>query len=473
MGVFLFPTFLYTKGIMLKLYNTFTRKKEEFTPIKKGQVGMYACGPTVYWYAHIGNMRSFLFSDVLHRTLEYNGLPTKLIMNITDVGHLTGDADEGEDKMIVAMKKEGKSAKEIAEFYTESFMKDVDALNIESADEYPRATAHIEEQIDLVKKLETNGFTYTTSDGVYFDTSKYPEYGQLSGQKAEDKKAGARIELGEKKNPTDFALWKLSPESSSREMEWESPWGKGFPGWHLECSAMSTKYLGIPFDIHTGGIDHVPVHHENEIAQSVGGYGAMQSRFWIHNEFLTVENGKMAKSLGNVYTISDLTEKGFNPLAFRYFTLGAHYRTKLNFTFEALEASQNALFKLQDVVRDWDKSSEESTEFNEKFLNAINDDLNTAQALAVVWELVDSDLETSTKSATLLKFDEVLGLNLNDFVSKPIDIPEEVTKLMNERETARKEKNWEESDRLREKLEKLGFTVEDSGGESKIKQLRK
>ncbi len=458
---------------MLKLYNTFTRKKEEFTPIKKGQVGMYACGPTVYWYAHIGNMRSFLFSDVLHRTLEFNGFPTKLIMNITDVGHLTDDGDQGEDKMIIAMQKEGKSALEIAEVYTQAFMKDVNALNIVPADEYPKATEHIPEQIDLVEKLEKNGLTYQTSDGVYFDTSKLPDYGQLSGQKSEDKKAGARVDQGEKKNPTDFALWKLSPKESNREMEWESPWGKGFPGWHLECSAMSTKYLGIPFDIHTGGIDHVPVHHENEIAQSVGGYGAMQSRFWMHNDFLTVDNGKMAKSLGNVYTIDNLIEKGFDPLAFRYFVLGAHYRTKLNFTFDALEASQNALHKLQDVVRDWDKPLLESKDFEEKFLSAINDDLNTAQALAVVWELVDSKEKSSVKSATLLKFDKVLGLNLSEFVAKPVQIPEEVTELVSSRETARADKNWEESDRLRDEIEKLGFTVEDSSEGVKIKEIRK
>ena len=393
-------------------------------------------------------------------------------MNITDVGHLTDDEDQGEDKMIVAMKREGKTAYEIAEFYTEAFMKDIEAINIKSADEFPRATDHIQEQIDMIKDIEKNGFAYTTSDGVYFDTSKLPEYGVLSGQKAEEKKAGARVEMKEKKNPTDFALWKFSPTDEKRDMEWESPWGKGFPGWHIECTAMSMKYLGGPFDIHTGGVDHIAVHHENEIAQGVGSHGIYPARFWMHGEFLTVDDGKMSKSLGNLFTVGDLIEKGFDPLAFRYFVLGAHYRTKLNFTWEALEAAQNALHRLQDTVRDWDAPKVGCAEFEQRFVDALNDDLNTPQALAIVWELVDSDQPSHAKAQTILKCDEVLGLSLVDFVAKPITIPEDVCALVEKREQAREQEDWKASDRLRDEIENLGFVVEDTGGGPKLRKKR-
>ncbi len=457
---------------MLKLYNTLTRKKEEFQPLKKGKVGLYVCGPTVYWFAHVGNFRTYLFADVLCRALEMNDYSLTTVVNITDVGHLTDDEDQGEDKMLVAMRREGKTAFEIAEFYTQAFMKDVEQLNIKPAQEFPKATDHIQEQINMIKLIEKNGFAYTTSDGVYFDTSKLPEYGVLSGQKAEDKKAGARVEMKEKKNPTDFALWKFSPKDQQRDMEWESSWGKGFPGWHIECSAMAEKYLGPTFDIHTGGVDHIAVHHENEIAQAVGANHAQQARFWMHGEYLTVDNGKMSKSLGNLYTIDDLVEKGIDPLSFRYFVLGAHYRTKLNFTWEALEAAQNALFRLRDIVRDWEAPKDECDKCGKRFKDAINDDLNTPQALAIVWELVDSDKPSHTKAQTLLKFDEVLGLGLKEYIAKPLLIPDEISALLVEREKVRKEKDWKASDEIREQIKTKGFLVEDTDQGQKLREKR-
>lgn len=456
---------------MFKFYNTLTRQKEEFKPLHAGEVRIYSCGPTVYWFPHIGNWRSYIFADVLRRSLEQNNFKVSHIINITDVGHLVGDGDEGEDKMIVAMKREGKSAYDIARFYETAFMTDRDKLNILPATVYPRATEHISEQIELVKALETKGFTYKTSDGIYFDTSKLPEYGRLSGQKAEEKQGGARVDLGEKKNSTDFALWKFSPTDSKREMEWNSPWGIGFPGWHAECSAMAKKYLGVPFDIHTGGEDHIPVHHENEIAQTMGADDVLEANVWMHNAFLMVDGGKMSKSLGNIYTLSQLEEKGIEPLAFRLFCLGASYRGKLNFTFEAVQAAQNALNKLRETVRDWSEPTIASSEYIQKFNQAIEDDLNTPQALAVMWEMIGNEnLESSVKAATLLDFDKVFGLRLDEYIGKKVDVPEEVLILVKAREEARSSKNWAESDRLRDEIAVKGFVVEDSPQGQKIKK---
>ncbi len=453
---------ILTLDMNIRLYNTLTRQKEDFKPIHEGKAGIYACGPTVYWFAHVGNFRSFIFSDILRRTLVHCGLDVTFVMNITDVGHLTDDASDGEDKMIVAMKREGKTAYEIAEFYTQEFLKDVERLNILSADVYPRATEHIQEQIDMVVALEKNGYTYKTSDGIYFDTSKLNDYGRLSGQSAEEKMAGARIDMGEKKNPTDFALWKFSPTDAQRDMEWESPWGKGFPGWHIECSAMSAKYLDVPFDIHTGGIDHIAVHHENELAQTKGAANELQANIWMHGEFLAVDGGKMSKSLGNLYTVDDLIEKGYDPLALRYLMLGAHYRTKLNFTFEALTAAQNALHRLRETVRSWEKPEGRCVELEERFSEALADDLNTPQALAVLWELIDGDHQSGAKAQTLLSFDEVLGLGLQEYVGVPLDIPAQVQALVDQRKTARAEKDWALSDELRDKVIELGYVVEDT-----------
>jgi cysteinyl-tRNA synthetase len=455
---------------MILLYNTLTRQKEEFQPIHEGKVGIYACGPTVYWYAHIGNMRSFLFADILRRSLELNGLEVKLIMNITDVGHLTSDADEGQDKKIVAMQREGKTAHEIAEFYTDAFMQDLERLNIKSANVYPKATAHIQQQIDMVKRLEENGFTYKTSDGIYFDTSKLENYGRLSGQKAEEKQAGARVDMGEKRNATDFALWKFSPAESTREMEWESPWGVGFPGWHLECSAMSAEYLESPFDIHTGGIDHIAVHHENELAQTEGADGVLQANVWMHGEFITVDGGKMSKSLGNLFVVDDLIQKGYSPIDYRYFVLGAHYRSMLNFTFEAMDAAKNALRKLQELARTWETGGTILDEYADQFLEAVNDDLNTARALAAMWEMADSDASVADKGTTLLWMDRVLGLGLDAYVGQKLEVSDEVQQLVDEREQARAKKDWAESDRLREVIAERGYLVEDAPEGPNIKR---
>ncbi|HBK34780.1 MAG: Cysteine-tRNA ligase [Candidatus Uhrbacteria bacterium GW2011_GWE2_40_58] len=454
----------------LKFFNTLTRKKEPFQSIHEGKVGMYCCGPTVYWYAHIGNMRAFIFDDLLKRTLKYQEYKVRSVVNITDVGHLTSDEDEGEDKMVVAMRREGKSAYDIARFYEEAFLKNLVQLNIEPFDVYPRATEHIPEQIALIKKIEANGFTYKTSDGLYFDTSKLSAYGKLSGQRAEEKQAGIRVEVGEKKHPTDFALWKFSPKEVQREMEWESPWGIGFPGWHIECSAMSAKYLGVPFDIHTGGEDHIAVHHENEIAQTQAADGVLQANYWMHNSYLQVDGGKMSKSLGNLFTVEELEAKGFDPLSLRYFFLGAHYRSKQNFTLEALEASQKALHRLIDLVRGWDQPALEGIPYYEElFEQAVSDDLNIPQALAVVWEMVDSDFSSSAKAVSLLKFDEVLGLKLVDYIAKPLEITKEVQELLNQRQKAREEKDWEASDRVRDQIAELGYLVEDSADGQRIR----
>ncbi len=456
---------------MIKLYNTLTRKMEELKPITPGKLGIYSCGPTVYWFAHIGNMRAFLFSDLLRRACEYNGFDVTLIMNITDVGHLTGDLDDGEDKMLVAMRREGKSAYDIAEFYAQAFFKDLEQLNIKPAATYPRATEHIPEQIEIVQALEKNGLTYQTSDGIYFDTMKLPSYGRLSGQKADEKRGGARVELGEKKNATDFALWKFSPTGAKREMEWDSPWGVGFPGWHIECSAMSKKYLGVPFDIHTGGVDHIPVHHENELAQTEGADGVLEANVWMHSEFLTVDGGKMSKSLGNLYTLDDLIAKGYDPLAFRYLVLQAHYRTKLNFSWESMDAAQNALRKLQETIRSWDAPAVGCADYERDFLAAINDDLNTPEALAVLWKMVgDETLPSAARAESVLKFDRVLGLALDQYLGKALAIPAEVQALVDERENARTNKDFAASDRLRAEIELAGYVVEDTAQGQKVKK---
>ncbi len=477
----------------LRLHNTLSRKVELFVPIQTGKASVYSCGPTVYWFAHIGNMRAFLFSDVLNRVLKYNGFNVSLIMNVTDVGHLVADSDDGEDKMLLAMRREGKSAYEIAEFYAQAFFADLTRLNILPAKKYPRATDHITEQIAMVEDLKRNGFTYQTSDGIYFDTSKLSEYGQLSGQKLEDKMAGARVDVGEKRNGTDFALWKFAADGVTREMIWPSPWGVGFPGWHIECSAMSKKYLGVPFDIHTGGIDHIAIHHENEIAQTRGADGVLQANVWMHSEFITVDGGKMSKSLGNIFTIQDVIDRGYDPIAYRYFVLSGHYRSKINFTWEALDGAQNALTRLRGIVRDWPTittplpllKKEGSIKFvsppfqggvgggyGEQFHSAINDDLNTSQALAVLWELIgDRTILDEEKAATILEFDRVLGLGLKEYIGRAQfdEIPAQVQVLVDQRQSARTAKDWSESDRLRDEILELGFTVEDTADGQKVR----
>ncbi len=443
------------------LYNTLTRQKEEFSPIKSKKVGLYTCGPTVYNWAHIGNLRTYIFEDVLRRVLEYNGYKVKHVMNITDVGHLTSDADSGEDKLEKGSKREGRSVWEIAEYYTKAFQENLHDLNIKEPSIWCRATDYIKEQIDFVKKLEKKGLTYKTSDGVYFDTAKYPDYAKLAKLNLAGQQEGSRVEINnEKKNPTDFALWKFSPQDSKRQMEWKSPWGVGWPGWHLECSAISIKALGKEFDIHTGGIDHIPVHHTNERAQNWGVLGKEAVRYWLHGEFLVIGEGKMAKSEGNFITLQTLKDKVINPLAYRYFCLQAHYRSKLSFSWEALEAAQNGYDNLIKEISVLAKPQGGCQNCEAKFLEAINDDLNMPEALATVQKLLKSDNPSSAKRASIIKFDKVLGLGLNQYkVEKRIS--PEVQKLIDKRQEARKNKDYQKSDQIRGQLEKEGIKVKD------------
>lgn len=456
----------------LKLFNTLSRKKEVFAPLKKKSVGLYSCGPTVYQYAHIGNLRAYLFADLLRRTLEFNSYKVKHVMNITDVGHLTSDADEGEDKIEKSARETHQTIAELTGKYTEQFKKDLTTLNIEEPSVWPKASEHIKEQIELITTLEKKGFTYTTSDGVYFDTSKFKDYGKLAQTDFSGLKEGARVEKNpEKKNPTDFALWKFSPKDFKRLMEWQSPWGVGFPGWHIECSAMSMKYLGEEFDIHTGGIDHIPIHHTNEIAQSEGTTGKRVVHYWLHSAFLTLNKEKMAKSAGNFFTLSELIEKGFSPLAFRYLNLLTHYRQSLEFSLDALTAAQNALENLSERVRLMDgKPKIGCAEFEQRFQGAINDDLNMPQALAVMWELLKSDYPDEAKKRSLFKFDKVLGLELEAVAKEKIDIPKEIQADINEREKARQQRDWQKADDLRKKIEIAGYYIKDTSKGPLIKK---
>jgi cysteinyl-tRNA synthetase len=447
--------------IMIKLYNTLTRKKQNFKPSKK--VGFYSCGPTVYNYAHIGNLRTYLFNDTLKRVLEYNDYKVKHVMNLTDVGHLTSDADTGEDKLEKAASKENKTAWEIASFYADAFKKDLIALNIIEPGVWAKATDHIKEQITIIKKLKSKGFAYKINDGIYFDTSKIKDYGKLAGTKKRTLKAGARVEMVEgKKNISDFALWKFSPKDSKRQMEWNSPWGIGFPGWHTECIAMAKKYLGIPFDIHTGGVDLIPTHHTNEIAQAKAAFGLDLAKFWLHGEHLLLKEGKMAKSDGNIILIKNIIEKNINPLAFRYLCLTAHYRSKLTFSWESLEASQIALNKISNFQ--CPISNKKEKKYKKEFLKIINDDLDTPRALAFIWKLAK---ENKLSRELLLDFDKVLGLGLG--ITKTIEIPEEIKELAQKREECRKAKNFQEADRIRKEIEAKGFSIEDTPEGPKVK----
>jgi len=455
----------------IHLYNTLSRKKEEFKPVIPGQVGIYTCGPTVYNYAHLGNLRTFLFEDFLVRMFEYNSYRVKRVANITDVGHLTGDQDMGEDKVETEATKEGKSAWQIAEFYTAAFLKDLHALNIKEADIWCKATDHIKEQIALIKTLEGKGYTYKTSDGIYFDTSRVKEYNKLSHLPLDQLKEGARVEKNpDKKNPTDFALWKFSPVGVKRQMEWESPWGLGFPGWHVECSAMSLKYLEKELDIHCGGSDLINIHHTNEIAQSEAATGRPFFHYWLHGAFLIVKGGKkMAKSSGDFLTVDNaLIKIGLNPLAFRFAASQVHYRKPMEYSPKNLKqaaAGLNGLLKqvaaLGNQVGQVDKS------FKMKFLKAINDDLNLPKALVLVSAVFKSKLSNANKLATLLDFDLVLGLDLKrakELIPSELnlaDLPADVKKLVLDREAARASKNWTEADRLRDLIKAAGYLVED------------
>ena len=452
----------------IKLYNTLTKQTEELKPIEGNLVKIYTCGPTVYSYAHIGNFRAYLFMDLLRRVLKYNGYELKHVMNITDVGHLESDADEGEDKMVMAAKKEKKNPYEIAQFYTDAFMKDIERLNINKPESVVKATDHIKEMIQFVQELLDNGYAYETSKGIYFDITKLDKYPVLSNRKLDDQIAGARVEVDEeKKNPYDFAVWIKAPENHL--MKWDSPWGLSYPGWHIECSAMGRKYLGEQFDIHTGGVDHIPTHHENEIAQSKGATGKIPAKTWMHVEFLQVDGGKMGKSLGNTYTLDQLQERGIEPLAYKLFCFSSNYTKKLNFTWEGAKAAQTSLERLREGLLKHKEGSEKIDgevikQYEEKFLETINNDLNITNAMGIVWDIIRNEKKSKDFYDLICKFDEVMGLDLKNVQrqEKTLDLPDEVIKLVEERKIAREQKNWAESDRLRDEINKLGYNIKDS-----------
>ena len=448
----------------LKLYNTLTRKKEIFKSIEENKVKIYSCGPTVYYYAHIGNLRTYLFMDNLRRVLKYNGYDLLHVMNITDVGHLESDADDGEDKMAKAARRENKDPYEIAEFYTEKFMIDLDKLNISKPEIICKATDHIKDMEEYVKKIIENGYAYETDDTIYFDTSKLDKYGVLSNIKIDEQKAGARVEFDNKKrNVTDFALWIKAPEKHI--MKWDTFWGKCYPGWHIECSAMGRKYLGEHFDIHTGGIDHIPIHHENEIAQSKGYSGQIPANWWMHCEFLLIDGGKMSKSLNNVYTISDLEAKGYSAMDYRMFNYTSHYRNKLNFTWESLDAAKVALSRLKEGYKKHANGTDDVSDaviagYKKQFNEAINDDLNMPQAMSVVWEALRNQNKSKKIAELLLDFDRVLGLKIDK--EENIELSDEIKTLVEERKKAREIKDWAKSDEIRDILNEKGYIVKDS-----------
>lgn len=462
----------------MKLYNTLTRSLENFVPAVDAKVGLYACGPTVYDFAHLGHLRKYTMDDLLVRVLRQQGYSVTHVQNITDVGHLVSDGDTGEDKMEKGAKKYGKTVWEVAAEFEAFFWKSLDQLGVGRPDISCKATDHIPEQIELITRLEKKGCTYTLEDGVYFDTSKFPDYGSLANLNIDELKAGARVEMvAGKKQATDFALWKFSPANQHRQMEWDSPWGTGFPGWHIECSAMAMKYLGEQFDIHTGGIDHIPVHHTNEIAQAEAATGKHPFvRFWVHHNFLRVEGEKMSKSLGNFYTIDDVIAKGFSPMALKLLFYTSHYRSELNFTWKTLEASQTALQRLVAILSgitgqsDRDSLSEEKMEkissYRFRFFDALLQDLDTPQAIAIMWEVLKSNIPGRDKVDLVGEFDSVLGLGVSQLVSdyqhQLVTIPDSVKALLEQRQNARMAKDFSTSDALRDQIAALGFVVQDS-----------
>lgn len=465
---------------MITLFNTLTRKKEVFKPIVAGSVSLYTCGPTVYNFAHIGNLRTYLFEDILKRVLLFNGLSVRHVMNITDVGHLTNDSDSGEEKMELASKRENKSAWQIAEMYTKAFQSDLERLHILPPNIWCKATDHIKDQIELVQKLEKKGFTYSIpNDGIYYDTSKFKDYGKMAKLDIEGLKAGARIELAEgKRNVTDFALWKFSPKGEKRQMEWDSPWGIGFPGWHIECSAMSMAHLGDHFDIHCGGIDHIPIHHTNEIAQTEAITGKKWVNVWMHGEFLLLDKGKMAKTGDHFITLQSLLDKGYDALDYRYFVLGAHYRSKLNFSWESLDAAKIAWGKLKERVKAFrtshtTKSSASFEKHKKEFADAINDDLNMPIALSVMWAVVKDETLGSHERLQLLEdFDRVLGFGLKDIATEQAaPLESHLKALVDERAVARKKKDFARADELRKRLLEQGILVEDSADGQRWKRV--
>ena len=451
----------------MKLYNTLTRRKDDFKPLDgTNTVRMYSCGPTVYNYAHIGNLRTYVFMDLLRRALKFEGYDIKGVMNITDVGHLLADSDDGEDKMAKSAREQKKTPWEIADFYTSVFFKDFEKLNIGVPEIVCKATDHINEMIDYVVGLVQKGFGYETGDGIYYDISLFKDYGMLSGNTLDDLKAGARIEVNDgKRNPYDFAIWKKAPKEHI--MQWPSPWGQGYPGWHIECSAMSKKYLGEVFDIHTGGVDHIPIHHENEIAQSEGLTGNNPAKFWVHGEFMLVDGGKMSKSLGNTYTIEQLEKMGYSPMVFRYFCLNAHYRKKLNFTFETMDGAKVSYERLSQLLLKHKNSTEllgeeKISEYKNLFAQDIKDDLNIPSALGVLWTML-KEKPSKDVYETALYFDKIFGLSLDKIEdTKKSDIPADIIEKAEQMQSARKIKDWATADGIRNELSKLGYIVKNT-----------
>lgn len=475
---------------MLKVYNSLTRTLEEFRPLKDNEVTMYTCGPTVYNYPTIGNWRTYIFSDVVNRSLRYLGYNVKFVMNLTDVGHLTGDnlgdASSGEDRLEKAAKKENKTAWDIAKFYSDDFVNGVNKLNILNPLIFCKATEHIDEQIDLVKKIEERGYTYKISDGIYFDVKKYESSGNTYGELSnlDQILEGARVEVNpEKKDPRDFALWKFSPKDSKRDMEWDSPWGMGFPGWHIECSAMGMKYLGEQIDLHLGGEDLRSTHHPNEIAQSEAATNNKPFvRYWMHGAFLQVDGGRMGKSLGNAYVLKDIEDKGINLLALRYFYFTSHYSSKLNFTWDALKSSEITLNKLINAVKRLSSEVESlntidlniNLDYQSRFIQYLENDFDMPKVLSLIWELLKSNVSASDKLATVLDFDKVLGFNLSNILDQPssIDLSDDVKTLLLERDVARKKKDFSESDRIRDiLLNKYNIKVYDTDNGQEIEEV--
>ncbi len=458
----------------MKIYNSLTRKKEEFKPIVDNQVSMYHCGPTVYDYVHIGNLRSFMLGDIIRRTFEYIGFKTKQVMNITDVGHLVSDGDDGADKMTKALKRHNmdinlENMLKVADIYTESFKNDLKQLNILTPHYLPKASNHIDEDISIIKKLKEKGFTYKISDGIYFDTKKMPDYGKLGGLNLDDESESRIAENGEKKFHADFALWKFDEKNG-----WDSPWGHGFPGWHIECSGMSMKYLGETFDIHTGGYDNKSIHHNNEIAQSESATGKTFVNYWIHGEFLNLGNEKLSKSKGGNITLKTLAEHNFSPMVLRYLYLQSLYRSQTNFSWEILQASKNSLDKIYRQITELKNSAKFGTvneKFKNQFIENISDDFNIPAALAVFHVMMKSEIDDGDKLATVYDFDNVLGLDLKNHIKEEIDINSDIQNMLDERKIARENKNWEKSDKIREKIQDKGFSVSDIDGEQKLEKL--
>jgi cysteinyl-tRNA synthetase len=468
---------------MITLYNTLSRKKESLKPIHPDWVGLYTCGPTVYNFAHIGNLRTYIFEDVLERTLRFDGHAVRRVMNITDVGHLTGDTDAGDDKLETAAETQKKSVEEIAKFYTDAFFEDLAKLNIIKPDIVAPASAYVREQIALVQILLEKGFAYDTPKAVYFNVTAFPDYGALSGQSLAEKMTGAREEVvvdDDKRNPADFALWfKLEGKFKKHLLHWPSPWGEGFPGWHIECSAIARHFLGQPFDIHAGGIDLVGTHHTNEIAQSDAAYDVPLAHMWMHGEHLLIDNGKMAKSEGNFLTLTELEAKGYHPLVYRYLVLGAHYRTRLNFTWESLDAARNGIERLYEAVNDLygesasTKSPKKSLEqYVAEFRAAMDDDLNTPQALAILHEMLADGGNPKEKLTLVKQCDTVLGLGLEDAMADAsvAENDPKIAEMARIYANLRGNKQFIQSDALRKEIEALGYSIRDTKDGSRIRK---